>query len=472
MRRLFDSLEQARVESRVAVGLAGVRINLAAWHATMAMQENAALMRAARQCWNAPLWPREDRSPSEPDAVIVGQLQAMSALLEDQERFGIAALELLGSIAIDRRAACTESPTGDGARETVVSGAVDAAAETGFPDHGGRAAHAAPSAQTSAAPAAYRIYTQQFDRVVDASRLSHSSQTPLHRPEVAESRMQFQRWAQRLQRYLQVRAPRVWRFDEEEGQLDAARLTRLLTNPLLARPFKCQSPALEREAAITILLDCSGSMRGRVMATAVGCIQLLLPVLERCGVPVELLGFTTGAWRGGSARAHWVAAGRPATPGRLNDLLHIVFKQADVPWRRVRDAVAVLLEDAHLKENIDGEALLWASARLRRRPERRRILLVVSDGAPCDEETLKANDPDYLDRHLRAVIRAIEAEARIDLLAIGIGHDVGKHYARAFTVSGPADLGETIVTQLAALLGDSVRTGDVTGLGRVKGHSW
>jgi len=180
----------------------------------------------------------------------------------------------------------------------------------------------------------------------------------------------------------------------------------------------------------------------------VGCIELLVPVLERCGVGVDLLGFTTRAWRGGRAREKWLAAGRPPHPGRLNDLLHIVFKRGDVPWRRARGSV---------------EALLWAYRRLMRRPERRRILLVVLDGAPCDEETLKANDPDYLDRHLRAVIRAIEAGPRVELLAIGIGHDVGKHYARAFTVSGSANLGEAIVTQLAALLGDSARSGHFVG---------
>ncbi len=453
------------------MGFAGVRANLAAWHGTQINRENAGFIRAARHCWNAPLWPNETPSPEEPGAATLRHLAAMSELLGEQRLFGAAALELLRLIAVERRGAWPESPSGDVTKAGAVSGAVDASAQAGVSDPGGGDT-ATPSPLRSAASTGYRSYTQEFDRVVDALQLSPADALTRHQPQVEESRMQFQRWAQRLQRYLQVRAPRVWRFDQEEGQLDAARLTRLLTNPLGAPPFKCQSSAPEREAAITILLDCSGSMRGRVMATAVGCIQLLVPVLERCGVGVELLGFTTRSWRGGSARAKWVAAGRPAGPGRLNDLLHIVFKHGGVPWRRARTSVGVLLQDAVLKENIDGEALQWARGRLLRRPERRRILLVVSDGAPCDEATLNANDPDYLDRHLRAVIRAIEVDPRIELLAIGIGHDVGKHYARAFTVSGAADLGEAIVRQLAALLDDSVRTGHFVGSGRVRGRSW
>lgn len=276
-------------------------------------------------------------------------------------------------------------------------------------------------------------------------------------PEVAarlrDIRSGFARWAHRLQRHLLARQMRAWQFDREEGVLDAARLTRVVTDPLQPLSFKEETPGDFPLTAVTLLLDCSGSMRGLPIATAAGCTELLAAVLERSGVRVEILGFTTRQWRGGQSREKWLADSRPANPGRLTDLLHIVYKRGDVSWRRARRNLAAMLEEKLLKENVDGEALIFAHERLLRRPEPRRILMVISDGAPLDDATLAANDPGYLDRHLRAVIRDIERRGAVELLAVGIGHNVGAYYSRSFTVSGPENLGEAIVTQLIALLG-------------------
>jgi cobaltochelatase CobT len=235
-----------------------------------------------------------------------------------------------------------------------------------------------------------------------------------------------------------------------------------VTDPFKPLSFKQEASEDFPQTAISILVDCSGSMRGAPIAIAAACTELLGMVLERCGVRTEILGFTTARWRGGRSREQWLLAGRPADPGRLTDLLHIVFKDGDTPWRRARRNLAAMLDDSLLKENVDGEALRWAHERLLRRPEPRRILMVVSDGAPLDDSTLAANDYGYLDRHLRSVIAGIETSSPVDLYAIGIGHNVGAYYSRAFTVSGPGDLGEAMVTQLIGLFG-SPRTHGPTG---------
>jgi cobaltochelatase CobT len=265
------------------------------------------------------------------------------------------------------------------------------------------------------------------------------------------TRSNLARWAHRLQRHLMVRQMRTWQFDLEEGVLDSAKLTRVVTDPVKPLSFKQESSENFPLTAITILVDCSGSMRGTPIAIAAACTGLLGTVLERCGVRTEILGFTTARWRGGRSREQWVADRRPADPGRLTDLLHVVFKNGDTPWRRARRNLAVMLEDSLLKENVDGEALQWAHERLMRRPEPKRILMVISDGAPLDDATLAANDYGYLDRHLRAVIKDIENDSPVELYAIGIGHNVGAYYSKAFTVSGPEDLGEAMVTQLIGL---------------------
>jgi len=254
-----------------------------------------------------------------------------------------------------------------------------------------------------------------------------------------------------LQRRLMALQLRSWQFDRDDGLLDAARLTRLVTHPLEPLAYKQEREAAFPDTVIALLVDNSGSMRGSPIATAAICVELLGRVLERCGVKSEILGFTTGDWRGGRARAHWVAGGRPAQPGRITELRHIVYKDADEPWRRARERLGLMLEPDLLKENVDGEALLWAHERLLRRSERRRMLLVISDGAPLDEATVEANDALYLERHLQSVIEWIETRSTVELAAVGIGHDVARYYRRAVTLPSADDLGEALVVQLLDL---------------------
>ncbi|MFC4313149.1 cobaltochelatase subunit CobT [Steroidobacter flavus] len=309
----------------------------------------------------------------------------------------------------------------------------------------------------------YRVFTRQFDAVIDASSLLSEERRELARrfeDLSAASRKNGARWAQRLQRYLLSKQRRSWTFDCEEGQLDASRLTRVICDPLQPLLFKQEADTDWPETAVTLLIDNSGSMRGLPIVMASVCAELLGAVLERCGVTTEILGFTTQRWRGGRSREQWIASGRQKNPGRLTDLQHVIYKSADTQWRHARHNLIAMLDESLLKENVDGEALLWAHERLRRRPERRKILMVISDGAPLDDATLTANDVGYLDRHLRTVIKQLEANKTVELLAIGIGHDVGSYYAHAFTVTEPQELGEAMVRQLVARLkGRSGRRG-------------
>ena len=244
---------------------------------------------------------------------------------------------------------------------------------------------------------------------------------------------------------------RSWDFDLEEGVLDAARLTRVITDPLHALSFKVEQETKFRDTVVTLLLDNSGSMRGRPITVAATCADILARTLERCGVKVEILGFTTKAWKGGQAREKWLGAGKPANPGRLNDLRHIVYKSADEPWRRARKNLGLMMREGLLKENIDGEALIWAHNRLLARHEQRRILMVISDGAPVDDSTLSVNSGNYLERHLRQVIADIEARSPVELIAVGIGHDVTRYYARAVTLIDAEELGGAMTEKLAEL---------------------
>src|SRR5437867_3154014 len=245
---------------------------------------------------------------------------------------------------------------------------------------------------------------------------------------------------------------RAWEFDLEEGLLDPARLTRVVIDPLHPLSFKVEQEMQFRDTVVTLLLDNSGSMRGRPITVAATCADILARTLERCGVKVEILGFTTRAWKGGQSREKWLSANKPTGPGRLNDLRHIIYKSADMPWRRARRNLGLMMREGLLKENIDGEALIWAHNRLLARSEQRRILMVISDGAPVDDSTLSVNSGNYLERHLRQVIGWIEARSPVELLAIGIGHDVTRYYARAVTIMDAEQLGGTMVEQLASLL--------------------
>ncbi len=244
---------------------------------------------------------------------------------------------------------------------------------------------------------------------------------------------------------------RGWDFDLEEGVLDTARLTRIITDPMTPLSFKMEQDTIFRDTVVTLVLDNSGSMRGRPITVAATCADILARTLERCGVKVEILGFTTKAWKGGQAREQWLKQEKPPTPGRLNDLRHIIYKSADAPWRRARPNLGLMMREGLLKENIDGEALLWAHNRLMGRPEQRRILMMISDGAPVDDSTLSVNPGNYLERHLRHVIEDIEDHSPIELLAIGIGHDVTRYYKRAVTIVDAEELAGAITEQLADL---------------------
>jgi cobaltochelatase CobT len=244
---------------------------------------------------------------------------------------------------------------------------------------------------------------------------------------------------------------RSWDFDQEEGILDAARLARIVIDPTRSLTYKIERDTEFRDTVVTLLIDNSGSMRGRPISIAAISADIMARTLERCGVKTEILGFTTRAWKGGQSREDWLAAGRPPMPGRLNDLRHIIYKKADEPWRRARRNLGLMMREGLLKENIDGEALLWAHARLIARPEERRILMVISDGAPVDDSTLSVNSGTYLERHLRQVIDWIENRSPVQLVAIGIGHDVTRYYRRAVTIMDAEQLGGTMVEQLAGL---------------------
>jgi cobaltochelatase CobT len=302
---------------------------------------------------------------------------------------------------------------------------------------------------------AYRVFTMQFDEVVGVADLCSAGELTRLRAQLDTNLSRFEgmigRIANRLQRKLMAQQQRSWDFDLDEGILDAARLARIVINPTVPLSYKMEKETEFRDTVVTLLIDNSGSMRGRPIAVAAMTADILARTLERCGVKVEILGFTTRAWKGGQAREAWLRAGKPGNPGRLNDLRHIVYKPADAPWRRSRPNLGLMLREGLLKENIDGEAILWAHNRLLGRVEQRRILMVISDGAPVDDSTLSANPGNYLEKHLREVIEWIETRSEIELLAIGIGHDVTRYYRRAVTISDPEQLGGTVLGQLSSL---------------------
>jgi cobaltochelatase CobT len=301
----------------------------------------------------------------------------------------------------------------------------------------------------------YRPFTTEFDEIVEADALCDPDELTRLRLHLDQQLTHLQgvisRLANRLQRRLLARQTRAWEFDLEEGLLDAARLARIVVNAAQPLSYKREKDTDFRDTVVTLLIDSSGSMRGRPITVAAMCADILARTLERCGVKVEILGFTTRAWKGGQSRERWLAAGKPPNPGRLNDLRHIIYKSADAPWRRARRALGLMLREGLLKENIDGEALLWAHSRLIGRQEQRRILMVISDGAPVDDSTLSVNPGNYLERHLREVIEYIETRSPVELIAIGIGHDVTRYYRRAVTIVDAEQLGGTMMEKLAEL---------------------
>ena len=301
----------------------------------------------------------------------------------------------------------------------------------------------------------YNAYVTAFDETIAAEDLCDPEELTRLRGYLDQQLLHLQgavtKLANRLQRRLMAQQNRSWDFDQEDGLLDAARLVRIVTSPGHAMSYKIERDTKFRDTVVTLLIDNSGSMRGRPISIAAICADILARTLERCAVKTEILGFTTRAWKGGQSREKWLAAGRPVKPGRLNDLRHIVYKPADAPWRRTRKNLGLMMREGLLKENIDGEALLWAHARMLARSEDRRILMVISDGAPVDDSTLSVNTGNYLERHLRQVIQWIETRSPVELVAVGIGHDVTRYYGRAVTIMDAEQLGGTIIDQLAQL---------------------
>jgi cobaltochelatase CobT len=301
----------------------------------------------------------------------------------------------------------------------------------------------------------YKAYTQKFDEIVTAEELCDAEELTRLRAYLDKQLAHLQgvvaRLANRLQRRLMAQQNRSWQFDLEEGALDPSRLPRIIIDPFQPLSFRQESDTNFRDTVVTLLIDNSGSMRGRPITVAATCADILARTLERCGVKVELLGFTTRAWKGGLSREAWLQSGKPANPGRLNDLRHIIYKAADAPWRRARKNLGLMMREGLLKENIDGEALDWAHKRLLGRSEQRKILMVISDGAPVDDSTLSVNAGSYLERHLRHVIAEIETRSPVELIAIGIGHDVTRYYRRAVTIVDAEELGGVMTEKLAEL---------------------
>ncbi|MDP3341084.1 cobaltochelatase subunit CobT [Frigidibacter sp.] len=318
-----------------------------------------------------------------------------------------------------------------------------------------------PPAPYSAADPNYTVYATDFDEEIRAEDLAEPAELERLRAYLDQQleplKGAVSRLANKLQRRLQAQQNRSWEFDLEEGVLDAGRLARVVANPTTPLSFKIEKDTEFRDTVVTLLLDNSGSMRGRPISIAAICADVLARTLERCQVKVEILGFTTRAWKGGQSRERWLANGRPQQPGRLNDLRHIIYKSADAPWRRTRPNLGLMMKEGLLKENIDGEALEWAHRRMIGRPEVRKILMVISDGAPVDDSTLSVNPANYLEKHLRDVIAMVEKRRAVELIAIGIGHDVTRYYQRAVTITDVEQLAGAMTEQLAGLFDSDPR---------------
>jgi cobaltochelatase CobT len=318
-----------------------------------------------------------------------------------------------------------------------------------------------PPAPHSDADPNYAVYATDYDEEIKAEELAEPAELERLRAYLDQQldplKGAVSRLANKLQRRLQAQQNRSWEFDREEGILDAGRLARVVANPTTPLSFKVEKDMEFRDTVVTLLLDNSGSMRGRPISIAAICADVLARTLERCQVKVEILGFTTRAWKGGQSREKWLAAGRPQQPGRLNDLRHIVYKSGDAPWRRTRPNLGLMMKEGLLKENIDGEALEWAHRRMLARPEQRKILMVISDGAPVDDSTLSVNPANYLEKHLRDVIAMVERRKLVELIAIGIGHDVTRYYQRAVTITDVEQLAGAMTEQLASLFDSDPR---------------
>ncbi|TCS63514.1 cobaltochelatase CobT-related protein [Varunaivibrio sulfuroxidans] len=511
-RALFNALEQARVEALGGRRFAGMRHNLDHLLERRAQQWRDSCERDPEQLVQAVSVLARERLSGEElpgaarhlatlwraviDEKAADLLDRLADSAADQETYAkiagevVRALELLDEYEgqpeqdeqDDEQAAPDEDETDqdrDGEGDEQPAGALAEDSEMGESGEGGEGGDgeasdemmqggedpAGPSEAGADWPqnapralAAYHAYCTDFDEVVAADALCQSEELSRLRDQLDAQLSRFQsvvgKLANRLQRLLQAKQLRNWEFDLEEGMLDTARLSRVVTDPLSPLSFKMESDMAFKDTVVSLLIDNSGSMRGRPITIAAISADILARTLERCGVQVEILGFTTRAWKGGHARQRWLDNGKPENPGRLNDLRHIVYKSADQPWRRARRNLGLMLREGILKENIDGEALLWAHERLLGRFEQRRILMVISDGAPVDDATLSANSGNYLEKHLRDVIHWIENKSDIELCAIGIGHDVTRYYQRAVTITDAEDLGGAMMRELADLFNE------------------
>jgi cobaltochelatase CobT len=477
-RRVFDALEQVRCEAIGANRLVGVADNLrarlddrccraalAAEGGERAREEALALL--VRERLTGQALPASALGVLAPwrealEARAGATLDHLSEHLEDQPAFARTVLQLLGGFGLLDLGADSGADDEDDAL-VEVEGDDDERAPDGDEDEARAAARPLLDDHSDAGGPAYRAYTDAFDETVAAEALCSAAELDQLRAELDTRWKDLQgvvgRLANRLQRSLLARQRRSWAFDLEEGVLDPTRLPRVVIDELRgsAAPltFRQERDTAFRDTVVTLLLDNSGSMRGNPIAMAATCADVLARTLERCGVKVEILGFTTSAWKGGNSKKAWLKARRPPQPGRLNDLRHIVYKAADAPWRRARRNLGLMMRPDLLKENIDGEALAWAHQRLLARREQRRILMMISDGAPVDDATLAANGHDYLERHLRRVIADIERRSPVELVAIGIGHDVTRYFRRAVTLVNAAGLGDAMTEKLAELFADA-----------------
>ena len=354
----------------------------------------------------------------------------------------------------------TSDDADEGAIETVEapSSELEDEGEAGDAEEAAETRPSQPEAPERRGPD-YKAYTTRFDEIIYADELCDADELQRLRDYLDKQLQNLHsvvaRLANRLQRRLMAQQSRSWEFDLEEGVLDTARLPRVIIDSQQPLSFKQEKDMAFRDTAVTLLIDNSGSMRGRPITVAATCADILARTLERCGVKVEILGFTTRAWKGGQSRESWLQAGKPANPGRLNDLRHLIYKSADAPWRRARKNLGLMMREGLLKENIDGEALDWAHQRLLGRPEQRKILMMISDGAPVDDSTLSVNPGNYLERHLRYVIEEIETRSPVELIAIGIGHDVTRYYRRAVTIVDAEELGGAMTEKLAELFDEN-----------------
>jgi cobaltochelatase CobT len=514
-RSIYDALEQARVEVVGGRHMEGVAANLAArlrdnceadGYDRMTRRDQlpaaAALALLAREKMSgvpAPeaaqkilsLW--RDTVGEEAEAAIAELANAQ----DDQSAYGRAARKLLAALNLAEaeteieqepsedqeageqsgaqdNASDSEGQTQSDQDQMLAASAEEMEGEAADEEAGEAEADAPADAEGDDSPAGpqtnrdkpddisgqtYRAYARQFDEEIAAEDLCDADELSRLRQQLDQQLQHLQgvvsRLANRLQRRLMAQQTRAWEFDLEEGMLDAGRLARVVVNPMQSLSYKRERDMEFRDTVVSLLIDNSGSMRGRPITVAAMCGDILARTLERCAVKVEILGFTTRAWKGGQAREKWVQDGKPRNPGRLNDLRHIIYKSADAPWRRARKNLGLMLREGLLKENIDGEALLWAYRRLMSRPEHRRILMVISDGAPVDDSTLSVNPGNFLERHLRDVIREIEGRDYVELIAIGIGHDVTRYYRRAVTIVDAEELGGTMMKKLSELFDES-----------------